>query len=340
MSATQPKMASPAQPASDQQGYTAGERGIRPAATGPCEEPKASPFVWSLDRSSDVGRALLAATRRLKETDAETPQLDSAILMASVLGVSRNWLYAYPSRQLTGDEIERFEGLVRRRMCHEPVAYLVGYRPFFGLDITVDRRVLIPRPETELIVERVLAFVKPMLQEGQAPRIADVGTGSGAIAVALAVGAPGAMVYATDISEGALDVAAQNIWRYGVGEQVQLFPGGLLDPVPEPVDFVVANLPYVPTQELAELPRQVRDFEPVLALDGGADGLQVIGAFLLSLATAQGKARLRPGARVFLEIGADEGDRARDLAQIALPAAQVEVWLDYAGLDRLLVITT
>ena len=272
--------------------------------------------------------------------DAETPQLDSAILMASVLGVSRNWLYAYPSRQLSGDEIDRFEGLVRRRMSYEPVAYLVGYRPFFGLDITVDRRVLIPRPETEMLVERVLALVKPMLEEGQVPRIADLGTGSGAIAVALAVNAPGAVVYATDVSEGALEVAAQNIWRYGVGEQVQLIPGSLLEPVPEPVDFVVANLPYVSTAELATLPPQVRDFEPVLALDGGVDGLRVIGAFVTSLATAPGRAKLRQGARVFLEIGADEGEGARDLAKAALPEAQVEVWVDYAGLDRLLVITT
>jgi release factor glutamine methyltransferase len=158
--------------------------------------------------------------------------------------------------------------------------------------------------------------------------------------VALAVNAPGAVVYATDVSEGALEVAAQNIWRYGLGEQVQLIPGRLLEPVPEPVDFVVANLPYIATADLAALPRQIRDFEPVLALDGGEDGLQVVGALLESLGTAQGKARLRPGARVFLEIGSDEGERALHLAQAALPGAQVEVWVDYAGLDRLLVITT
>ena len=133
-----------------QQNRTPGESGL---------ETTTIPFVWSLDRSSDVGRALLAATRRLKETGSDSPQLDSAILMAYVLGVSKGWLYAHPNRQLTPDEIAGFEELVRRRMCQEPVAYLVGFKPFYGLDITVDRRVLIPRPETEILVDRVLEYV-------------------------------------------------------------------------------------------------------------------------------------------------------------------------------------
>lgn len=307
----------------------------RPAVA---EEPHVQ-IMWSLDRSSDVGRALLAATRRLREAGIDSPQLDAAVLLSFVLGVNKAWLYAHPTRRLSEIEIARFEDLVRRRIRHEPVAYLVGYKPFYGLDITVDRRVLIPRPETELLVDRVLAYVRYLVREGVRPRVADIGTGSGAIAVALAVNVPELIVYATDISPAALEVAERNIWRYGVGDQVQLLPGPLLDPVPEPVDVIVANLPYVPTGELANLPAQVRDFEPFLALDGGPDGLQVIRQLLEALATPQGRAKLRPGAMVYLEIGAGQGEAAAELAQATLPEAEIEVLTDYAGLDRILVLS-
>jgi release factor glutamine methyltransferase len=298
------------------------------------------PFVWSLDRSSDVGRALLAATRRLRETGSDSPQLDSAILMAHVLGVSKGWLYAHPTRQLTPDEISRFEELVRRRMGQEPVAYLVGFKPFYGLDITVDRRVLIPRPETEILVDRVLEHLQRRAKEGDASKVADIGSGSGAIAVALAVNVPGLIVYAADISEDALAVAAQNIWRYGVGDQVQLAPGNLLDAVPEPVDVIVANLPYIASPDLANLAPQVRDFEPVLALDGGPDGLDVIRMFLAALGGPRGHQVLQPGGRVYLEIGWNQGDTARALAQGAFPGADVSVLVDYAGLDRIVLVAT
>lgn len=295
-------------------------------------------ITWSLDRTSDVGRVLVAGTRRLREAQIDTAQLDATLLLGFVLGVNKAWLYAHPTRRLTDLELSRFEDLLRRRIRYEPVAYLVGFKPFYGLDITVDRRVLIPRPETELLVERVLAQARYLIQEGQPPRVADIGTGSGAIAVALAVNAPELIVYATDVSGDALAVAAQNIWRYGVGEQVQLLPGPLLDPLPEPVDIIVANLPYVATADLERLPLQVRDFEPILALDGGPDGLQVIGKLLRALATPQGRAKLRPGGLAYLEIGADQGAAAEELALAILPDARVELLADYTGLDRVLVL--
>lgn len=329
----------------DASGNGAGEgAGARRASTngspsGACAETPKSPFVWSLDRSSDVGRALLAATRRLSETGSDSPQLDGAVLLAFVLGVNKSWLYAHPTRPLTESEISRYEELVRRRMCAEPVAYLVGFKPFYGLDITVDQRVLIPRPETELLVERVLAHVQRLIRDGQRPRVADIGTGSGAIAVALAVNAPELTVYAVEVSDAALEIAAQNVWRYGVGEQVQLLPGCLLEPLPEPVDLIVANLPYIPTSHLRELPPQVREYEPVLALDGGPDGLRVIASLLTALASPQGRQKLRPGGWVYLEIGADQGEAAKALAHSILPDAYAEVLRDYASLDRVLVIS-
>lgn len=306
----------------------------------PCAEEKRFQIQWSLDRSSDVGRALLAATRRLREVEIATAQLDAAVLLSSVLGVNKAWLYAHPNRQLAEEEISRYEDLVRRRMCHEPVAYLVGYKPFYGLDITVDNRVLIPRPETELLVERALAHLQRRVREGQRPVAADIGTGSGAIAIALAVNAPEVTIYATDISPACMEVAEKNIWRYGVAEQVHLLPGYLMECLPEPVDVVVANLPYIARADLASLPTQVRDYEPVLALDGGEDGCDVLRSLVSSLASPHGRARLKPGAVVFLEIGADQGPTMRAVVNEFLPGCSCNVLVDYAGLDRIVAITT
>lgn len=297
-------------------------------------------FIWTLDPSTDVGRAVLAASRRLREAGVDSPQLDSALLMAHVLGVSKAWLYAHPDRKMTPQEIADFEALVGRRMRREPVAYLVGYRSFYGIDITVDPRVLIPRPESEMLVERALAWAQTLIRQGEHPRVVDVGTGSGAIAIAIAVNAPEAVIYGTDVSQDALDVAAQNVWRYALGKQVRLMEGDLLDALPEPVDIVVANLPYVASGDLPGLAADVRNFEPTLALDGGPDGLDEIRALFAALARPAGLARLRLGARLCLEIGADQGDAARAIAESAFPEAHVEVQVDHAGLDRLLVVET
>jgi release factor glutamine methyltransferase len=306
------------------------------ATPGP--ESHSFSFVWSLDRSSDVGRAMLAVTRRLAESGSDTPQLDAIVLLGFVLGVNKAWLYAHPTRELTEGEIDHYEDLVRRRMRHEPVAYLIGAKPFYGLDIVVDRNVLIPRPETELLVDRVLDYLGSLEGQGRRLSVADVGTGSGAIAVALAANVPELTVYAVDVSNAALAVAAQNVERHGLGGRVQLLSGQLLDPLLTQVDVIVANLPYVATTDIPALPRQVRDYEPVLALDGGADGLAVIADLLATLALPQGRSKLRPGGRVYLEIGAGQGDAARALAQDLLPDAEVAIAQDYAELDRLLIV--
>ena len=315
---------------------------MRPAGTGPSnssrQEPLLAPIVWSLDRSSDVGRAVLAVTRRLAEAGSDTPQLDATVLLSFVLGVNKPWLYAHPTRELTESEIGHYEELVRRRMRSEPVAYLVGVKSFYGLDIAVDRNVLIPRPETELLVDRVLDYLGSLEGTGRRLSAADVGTGSGAIAVALAANMPDLTVYAVDVSTEALAVAAQNVARHGLGGQVQLLSGQLLEPLPAPVAVIVANLPYIPTADLVSLPRQVRDYEPVLALDGGADGLAVIADLLATLALPQERSKLRPGGRVYLEIGAGQGDAARALVQDLLPDAEVAIAQDYAELDRLLIV--
>ena len=191
-----------------------------------------------------------------------------------------------------------------------------------------------------MLVERALVQIQTLIRTGRKPRVADVGTGSGAIAVAIALSAPEAMIYATDVSQDALDVAAQNVWRYALGEQIQLIPGNLVDALPEPVDVIVANLPYVASDDLPELARGIRDFEPALALDGGAEGTQTIRALFDDLASPAGAGKLHSGACLFLEIGADQGVAALAIARTAFPAAQIEVQVDYAGLDRLLVVNT
>ncbi len=283
---------------------------------------------------------MLAAARRLREEGCESPQLDSAVLMAHVLGVGKAWLYAHPHRQLTEAEITRYEALIRRRIAQEPVAYLIGTKAFYSLEIAVNRHVLIPRPETELLVERALDYISHLLAQGRVPLVADIGAGSGAIAIAIAINAPGVRVIATDISAEALAVAAQNVARYGLGDQIELLTGHLTESLTVPVDVMIANLPYIATGQIPHLPRSVRDYEPHVALDGGPDGLQVFRAFFDSLAREGMPTKLRPGGRIYLEIGADQGAAVKTLAELALPGAEVTILPDYAGLDRIVVVAT
>jgi len=296
---------------------------------------------WRLARETTVGRALTAAQQRLKEAGCETARLDAEVLLAHTLGVSRTWLYAHPERKLLPEEIATFESLVVRRAQHEPVAYLVGRKSFYGLDFIVDRRVLIPRPETEVLVEQAIEALSWFdARNGDANverrlRVADVGTGCGAIAVTLAVQCPKVHVYAIDISQDALDVAAQNVWRYGVSEQVTLLQGDLLAPLSEPVELIIANLPYVPETDWTTLAPDIRQYEPRLALDGGPDGLTVIDRLL-----AQAPSWLLPQGVILLEIGHDQGEAVRRMALHHFPWARVDVIRDYADLDRIVRIVT
>ena len=219
------------------------------------------------------------------------------------------------------------------------MAYLVGHKEFYGLDFVVDRRVLIPRPETELLVERAIALGREVLAASHPSlTIADVGTGCGCIAVALAVHLPQARVFATDRSPQALEVARENVRRHGVEDRVRLLCGDLLTPVPPEVrlDLIVANLPYVSRSELEALPRSVREYEPLeTALDGGEDGLALIRRLL-----GEAPRRLAPGGAVLLEIGATQGPRVAELARRRFPGAEVRVLPDLAGRDRVVEIRT
>jgi release factor glutamine methyltransferase len=279
--------------------------------------------------------ALTGAIQTLEHEGVESPRLDAELLLAHVLGVNRAAILAWPERRLTPKELTRYRDLVARRAAREPLAYIIGHREFFDLDFAVDPRVLIPRPETELLMEYALSLARQMRPpNGGAMEIADVGAGSGAIAVTLAVHLPWATVYALDGSAGALAVTDENAHWHGVADRVHCLVGDLLEPLPQAVDLIAANLPYVTTAEWEELPPEIRDYEPRDALDGGADGLQCIRR-LLGMAGSY----LRPGGRILLEIGAAQGDQAVALAGKHFPQAEVRLHQDYAGLDRLVIVS-
>ncbi len=291
---------------------------------------------------TSIRQLLIEAMRLLQEEGLDTPRLDAELLLGHVLGLTRAQIHAHPERRLDAAELESYRELIERRRQHEPVAYITGHKEFYGLDFYVDRRVLIPRPETELLVEKGLEIGRAI---SNPLTIADVGTGCGAIAISLAVHLPQAIIYALDASSEALEVAALNRCRHSVERNVHLLQGDLLSPLPEPVDLIVANLPYVSGGEWEQLPRTIAAYEPRSALDGGPDGLDAIRRLL-----AQARSHLKPQATILLEIGATQGAAVADLARrsfdnpptllrtVHFSRATVEVVQDYAGLDRMVVI--
>jgi release factor glutamine methyltransferase len=249
------------------------------------------------------------------------------VLLSFVTGISHTALLTHPERALSSDQLSTYRRLVHHRASGYPLPYLTGRVEFYGLEFEVTPDVLIPRPETETLVELALAR-RPAI-------IADVGAGSGCITVALAIHLPEAAVCAIEISPAALVVAQRNAERHGVVERVRFLVGDVLNPRPSPVDLIVSNPPYIPTSECALLPTSVRDHEPRLALDGGADGLVIVRQLL-----TQAPAILNPGGGILIEIGADQGEAAGHLARTSFPEATVRVHPDLAGRDRVLEVLT
>ena len=280
--------------------------------------------------AATVRAALLDGRKRLREAGVEAPYLDAVVLLAHALGVSKERLFAAFPDPLPAAARERFRRFVGRRAAGEPVAYLRGYKEFYGRPFLVDRSVLIPRPETELLVDAALrAGDAVAAARGGAVTLHDVGTGSGAIAVTVSLERPGWRVGASDVSAAAVAVAARN--RDGLGAAgVRLEVCDLLPAVPAQWDLVAANLPYLSSGEVAGLRRR-RWPEPELALDGAADGLAPSRRLI---DRAQG--RLRPGGALLLETAADRADRlAGYLAERGF--APVTVQPDLAGLPRVVV---
>jgi len=279
-----------------------------------------------------VGRALVSASQRLNGAGCENPRLDAQVLLAHVLGADRTWLFAHHDYPLAGDQAEAFTDLVARRIRREPVAYLLGRKEFYGLDFAVDKRVLIPRPETEMLVDFLLAHVQA--DKKRTFVVADVGTGSGAIAVTTAVHARNTRIYGLDISPDALVVAQANGNSLAPKAHLKFLPSDLLSALPEPADVIVANLPYVTDGEYTDLAPEIREYEPQLALTAGAKGLDVIKRLLEEV-----RDHLNPNGLVLLEIGYQQSQAVKKLAEEMRPRPQfVGLRQDYSGHVRMVTI--
>ncbi len=276
-----------------------------------------------------VAEALAAGTRRLRAEGMESAALDMSLLLAETLGLDRLGIFLNQERPLDPKERARLRVLFDRRLRREPMAYILGRREFYGLTFMVSRDVLIPRPETEHLVEAVLAWLKARPVDAPEPLLADIGTGSGAIAVAAAHHFPAARWLATDVSESALGVAALNAERHGARERIELRQGSLYEPIDETLDAIVSNPPYIADGERAGLEPDVRDWEPAGALFAGPDGLDCIRELI-----AGAPERLRSGGRLWMEIGSAQSGAVKTLLEANGAFEQIKVITDYAGLDR------
>ncbi len=262
------------------------------------------------------------------ENMSDTPGLDAQVLLAHVLDRPRSQVLAHPEAVLTRKRSAALDGLVARLNDGEPLPYVLGKWEFFGLEFGLTPDVLIPRPETELLVEKAIGWLNRFPECRQ---VADIGTGSGCIAIALAVNVPDVHVLATDISSAAVSIARRNAKKHGVADRVECVCSDLLPADHGCFHLIAANLPYIPTNTLHEL--SIFGREPTLALDGGADGLNLIRRLL-----TQVPERLESGGFLLLEIEALQGPQALSLAYDAFAEADIDLHTDGSGRNRLLEV--
>jgi release factor glutamine methyltransferase len=276
-----------------------------------------------------LAEALQSAARTLLRKGIDDASAEAEILLGHVLGMSKTRLYTEPEKILTSTEIGQLWSLIQRRLNNEPAAYILGHCEFYGIDLCVDCHTFIPRPETELLVEQAVGLARRISRPGKGITIADVGTGCGAIAISLALALPQAKIYATDISARALQVAETNCQRHAVSNHVELLQGNLLEPLSQPVDMIVGNLPYIKDCEFKDLSPEIIDFEPVSALAGGLDGLDEIQRML-----EQMPGKLSREGSFLLEIGQGQGRVVTSLIEGYFPKASIELISDLGGIER------
>lgn len=279
-------------------------------------------------------RAVIQQTHRtLDACHIPDARLEAEVMLMNVLRMQRHDLFAQQELELSPPQEQALAQIMQRRLQREPLAYILQYKEFYGVNLLVNPNVLIPRPETEGLVEHAL-FMALMGMETPDLVIADIGTGTGAIAVNLALHLPAARIYALDNADNVLDVAAYNIRAHNVTDRITLAKGDLLEPLPEPVDLILANLPYLPTDRIPTLAPEIR-WEPAAALDGGPDGLDLIRRLLHQ---AQAPDKLKPHGIILLELDPEQIPPIRELAARLFPNAQTSVEPDLTRRDRILII--
>lgn len=279
-----------------------------------------------------LSEALRSASNILSTAEIEDALVEAELLLCHILGVSKAQLYSQPERPLTATEAGHLQHLLQRRLLHEPTAYILKCCQFYGINFYIDNRVSIPRPETELLVEKTVEFAKQRFPLGK-PIIADIGTGSGNIAISLALALPKVKIYATDISASALEVAGMNCQRYKLDSRVELLQGNLLEPIPQRVNVILANLPYIKDSELKALSPEIINFEPMIALAGGEDGLDKIRCLL-----AQIPGKICPEGSLFLEVGQGQDKVVSSIINDYFPQASIELIPDLSGINRVVKV--
>jgi release factor glutamine methyltransferase len=287
---------------------------------------------------SDVRNTLKQGLAELREAQVPSFTLAAELLLLHVLGRDRTWIYSHPEQEIPAENAERFFALIARRVNGEPTQHLTGKQEFWGLEFEVSPDVLIPRPETEHVIEvaldrlavRELRAGRKQTLTGEGLQIADIGAGSGCIAIALAIELPGSTIFATDISSAALVVARRNAMRHNVTNQLQFLEGNLLDMVATQFDLIASNPPYVGRREAETLMREVRDHEPEIALYGGEEGYEFYAELI-----AQAAAHLKPGGLLILELGHNSLAAVQPLLDVPT-WTNVGVTNDLAGIPRVL----
>jgi release factor glutamine methyltransferase len=280
-------------------------------------------------KNPDLGTWLKIATARLS-SKSEFPSIEAAVISSFVLQKTREWVIAHPETALNEEQLTALDDAIDRLLNEEPLAYIIGRRSFYGLDLLVDHRVLVPRPETELLVDLAIDWLKTNPDK---TRVVDVGTGSGAIAISLACELPGLKITAIDASHDALAVAHANAALHKVEQRIQFIQNDLLEGIDEQFDLVLANLPYIPTQDVDHAPGLTH--EPRLALDGGSDGLRLINKLILSCANS-----LAQNGCVILELQYNQWEVVQKFALELYPQAIISIHQDLAAHPRVVRIQT
>ena len=277
-------------------------------------------------------RQVIQQTHSLLESSGiADARLEAEVMVMNLMRMPRQDIFANQELEI-GHQQQELDAIVERRLTREPLAYILGYREFYGINLLVNSSVLIPRPETETLVEHAL-FMALMGMETTELVVADVGTGCGAIAINLAIHLPSARIYALDVADEVLDVASYNVRAHNVSDRVTLGKGELLEPLPEPVDLIVANLPYIPTSRIPTLQPEVQR-EPREALDGGPDGLDHIRGLL-----SQAPDKVKGHGTILLELDPEQVPAVEESARQYFPAATTSIEQDLARLDRVFVIS-